>query len=270
MSLLPRLRTAVPSAARAFGTTSAKSAPRTPGKSKEDELRPGAEAYDLDDLNPFLFDDTTSIGHRRLLEIDAARQLFSKLELDRESLLAQARKFREPKGKIRITSTVDLSDPDSPYNQKRVLVAPVSALPLKTADAIQRFKLLAGPRWSPGRPGRAELGKNAAGAFNLEAEDKLSKDGWLKIAEERLPLGRQNRKSVSDILDKLVEAANDPKSPLPANQPIDTRHLLARQRKKRQRDGQHVWARAEALKRRPEVIGGVRGFPKEWLPTKSA
>lgn len=130
------------------------------------------------------------------------------LRLTAADIPAQARKFHEPKGKIRVTSTVDLADPDSPYHQKRVLVAPVSALPLKNADAIHRFKLLAGPRWSPGRPGRAELGKDAAGAYNLEAEDKLSKDGWLKIAEERLPLGRQNRKSVSDILDKLVEAAN--------------------------------------------------------------
>jgi hypothetical protein len=43
------------------------------------------------------------------------------------------------------------------------------------------------------------------------------------------------------------------------------RHLLARQRKKKQRSAQHVWARAEAMKKRPDVVGGVRGFPKQWL-----
>ncbi|KAL1412630.1 37S ribosomal protein S24, mitochondrial [Vanrija albida] len=264
MSLLPRLR-ALP-LARTFATTSAAAADKATAQTPAS----ADSVWSNKNIAAFQFDDTTSIGHRRLLEMDAQRELFSKLELDREALLAQARKFRKPKGTIRVTSTVDLSDPDSPYHQKAVLVAPVSALPLKTPEAIHRLKLLAGPRWSPGQPGRAELGPNAAGALAPGAEDKLGKDGWVKIAEERLPLGRMNRKSVSDMLDKLVEAANDPKSPLPANTPLDPRHLLARQRKKRQRAGQHVFARAEALKRRPEVVGGVRGFPKEWLPATSA
>jgi len=43
------------------------------------------------------------------------------------------------------------------------------------------------------------------------------------------------------------------------------RHLLARQRKKKQRAGNHFYLRSEALKKRPEIVGGVRGFPKEWL-----
>lgn len=55
---------------------------------------------------------------------------------------------------------------------------------------------------------------------------------------------------------------------MPADAPVDTRHLLARQRKKKQRTGLNNWARVEALKRRPEVVGGVRGFPKEWLAPK--
>lgn len=39
-------------------------------------------------------------------------------------------------------------------------------------------------------------------------------------------------------------------------------HILARQRKK---GGTKVWRRREAVAKRSEVIGGVRGFPKEWL-----
>lgn len=43
---------------------------------------------------------------------------------------------------------------------------------------------------------------------------------------------------------------------------MDPSHLLARQRKRRT---QNVYARALALDERKEVVGGIRGFPKEWL-----
>jgi small subunit ribosomal protein S35 len=85
----------------------------------------------------------------------------------------------------------------NPSTVKRVLVAPLSSLPLKTPEAIQRVKLLAGPRWSPGYPGRNEL---------VATEE--SKEGYIKIAEDRFPDGRMNRKAVSDMLERLVTAAN--------------------------------------------------------------
>lgn len=170
-----------------------------------------------------------------------------------------------PKGQLRVTTIIDLSVPNSEYNNKNVLVAPVSSLPLKTPEAINRFKVLAGPRWTPGFPGRGELGPNAGGKYaEIHAADANGVNGYVKISEERFPQRRMNRKSASDMLERLVDAANDAKSPLPADTPVDMRHLLARQAKKRNR-GQNVWARAEAMRRRPEVIGGVRGFPKEWL-----
>jgi len=56
----------------------------------------------------------------------------------------------------------------------------------------------------------------------------------------------------------------DAQSPLSAEIPLDMRHLLARQRKHKHRQGKNVWQRVEAMKARPDV-GGVRGFPVEWL-----
>ena len=45
--------------------------------------------------------------------------------------------------------------------------------------------------------------------------------------------------------------------------PLDTRHDLAKKRK-RYSDRQIT-----AMAARPEVVGGVRGFPKEWLDSPS-
>ena len=55
----------------------------------------------------------------------------------------------------------------------------------------------------------------------------------------------------------------DPKSPLPASTPLDDRYLRARQSKSRRMD--RVYKRAQAMQGRPDAVGGVQGFPKEWL-----
>ena len=67
-----------------------------------------------------------------------------------------------------------------------------------------------------------------------------------------------------DETDLVHVTVKDPQSPLSSEIPIDMRHLLARQRKHHQRQGKSVWPRAQAIKSRG-VIGGVRGFPVEWL-----
>lgn len=154
-----------------------------------------------------------------------------------------------------MSRTLDLSDPDSPYHQKAVLLAPVTALPLSGPDAQQRLKLLAGPRWTPSKPGRGEMLPDTG----------AGEQGWIKISEESFPQLRMNRKSASDMLERLVAAANDKNSKLPADTPLDPRHMLARQHKKKW-EGRNVWARAQAIKARPDAVGGVRGFPKEWIP----
>lgn len=81
-------------------------------------------------------------------------------------------------------------------------------MPLKTPEAIQRLKLLAGPRWTPGYPGRGEFGDDALGNSPINASVPPSEHGFVKIAEERYPEARMNRKAVNDILERLVAAAN--------------------------------------------------------------
>ena len=66
----------------------------------------------------------------------------------------------------------------------------------------------------------------------------------------------------------LMGASKDPSSPLSVEIPIDMRHLYSRQRKHSHRQGKNVWQRAEALRARPEAVGGVRGFPVGWLSEK--
>jgi small subunit ribosomal protein S35 len=56
----------------------------------------------------------------------------------------------------------------------------------------------------------------------------------------------------------------DSKSPIPADLPLDLRHVYARQRRK------ISYAREQALKARPKSVGGVKGFPEEWLAPKKS
>jgi len=66
------------------------------------------------------------------------------------------------------------------------------------------MKVIAGPRWTPGYPGRNEFEATDAS----KAEGEGSKDGWIKISEERFPDARTNRWNVGSMLEKLVGAAN--------------------------------------------------------------
>ena len=55
--------------------------------------------------------------------------------------------------------------------------------------------------------GSNELEIQPTKGYNGGNED-LGKEGWFKISEDRFKDGRMNRKSASDMLEKLVEAAN--------------------------------------------------------------
>ncbi|WWC65263.1 mitochondrial 37S ribosomal protein mS35 [Kwoniella dejecticola CBS 10117] len=211
----------------------------------------------------FEFDDATSLGWMRMFRIQEGEGLVRKIAEDRNALRAANKTtFTPPKSSIRLTSTIDLSSPSSKFHTKAVLLVPVSSLGLSSPDAIQRIKLLAGPRWTPGRPGKDEFLPD--GGAQSGSQD--GKDGWIKISEERFGNSQQNRIEVSNILDRLVEAASDPKSPLPADIPIDTRHLLSRHRKKRTRQNPFTWSSDQTYLKQHEVVGGVKGFPLEWIP----
>ncbi|WVO12895.1 hypothetical protein L204_100503 [Cryptococcus depauperatus] len=206
----------------------------------------------------FGYDDTTSLGWLRMFRIQDAEGLVKKVVEDKEVLRAANNfKFTPPTAPIRLTTTLDLSKPTSRFQTKSVLLIPVASLPLLTPEALHRIKLLAGPRWTPGRPGKNEFYKD---------EEPLGKEGWIKISEERFENAQQNRRSASDMLERLVEAASDSKSPLSVDIPIDTRHLIARHRKKRSRQNPFFWTSGQMFLSRLPTVGGIKGFPVEWLP----
>lgn len=268
---------------RQFSSSSSSAAPLTAAASAARRKTERVKRIPrLKDLQTFQFDEPTSLGWMRLEAIKEAQDLARKVEANDKILRAQSKPFTPPTSPIRISSIIDLSDPFSPVHAKRVLLTPVAGLPFSTPEAMHRFKLLAGPRWSPGRPGAKEMDIEGNEGYN-GGDQAIGREGWVKISEERFRNPRMNRKSASDILEKLVEAADvshlssrhctdadrdwgiqDSNSPLSADIPIDMRHLLARQRKHHHRQGKNVWQRAEAMKARPDV-GGVRGFPVEWL-----
>lgn len=87
---------------------------------------------------------------------------------------------------------------EHPVIRKRVIVTPVSRLPLKNDAAIHKFKLLAGPRWSPEAPKDSGLG---------HVEDSGA-HGYIKISCEDFPEPAMNLKWASDALDRLIAEAN--------------------------------------------------------------
>jgi small subunit ribosomal protein S35 len=85
-----------------------------------------------------------------------------------------------------------------PAAAKQVIVAPVARLPLQDAEAIHKFKLLAGVNWSEKPPRDAGIGPEESGEH-----------GYIKISTETFPEQAMNLKWGSDVLDRLIEEAND-------------------------------------------------------------
>lgn len=108
---------------------------------------------------------------------------------------------------------MDALDTD-PAAAHRTLVVPVARLGLRDAAAINRAKLIAGPRWSPGFPSTGMLYaddelsmKPHANWFGADFKN-IGREGWIKFTSDRFPTARMNRKFLSDALEKLVAAAN--------------------------------------------------------------
>ena len=85
-----------------------------------------------------------------------------------------------------------------------MIVASVDQLPLKDATAVHKFKLLAGPRWTPNPPADA-------GVSGLRTWD----NGFIKISCEDFPKPAMNLKWASDALDRLITEANVSRSKPP-------------------------------------------------------
>ena len=80
---------------------------------------------------------------------------------------------------------------------KRVVVAALDELPLKNENALHKFKLLAGPRWTPVPP--ADAGVSDLADWG---------NGFIKISCEDFPKPSMNLKWASDTLNRLISEAN--------------------------------------------------------------
>lgn len=191
--------------------------------------------------------DTTSAGH---LAIRRDRRVLSYLRLIENvvpQLVVLRRPFTPPTSATPIiVRSIDYAGEEHPATNKQTIVVPVAQLPLRDEDAMHKFKVLAGVRWTPDPPKDAGVGPNETGREH----------GYIKISCEDFPHPAQNLKWASDVIDRLIEEANDPKDKF-KKVPHDTRHLVAKARKAKR--GEHLSGR---IFHRPSI----RDFPKEWLP----
>ncbi|KAF7985267.1 hypothetical protein HWV62_6401 [Athelia sp. TMB] len=191
--------------------------------------------------------ETTAAGH---LVMRQDRHVFKYLKLienDLPQLVALRQPFKPPTSKTPlIVRSVDYAGEQHPALNKRTVVVPISQLPLRDGDAIHKFKVLAGPRWSPEPPKDAGVGPN----------ESDREHGYMKISCEDFPEPAQNLKWASDVIDRLISEANDPKDKF-RDVPLDTRHLVSKARKAK--NGAH---RSGQVFHRPSL----RDFPVEWLP----
>jgi len=119
---------------------------------------------------------------------------------------------------------------------------------LKTPQAKHKFLLLCGARWqAPSADVIATLnGALERGADLDEAYTSAGDLGKLEIASSHLPHESQNMKWCSDVLDKMIAAANE--QPSFTDVPLDPRPYI----KSNSRGGQIP-------------VATEQDFPKEWL-----
>ncbi|KAF9040520.1 mitochondrial ribosomal subunit protein-domain-containing protein [Panaeolus papilionaceus] len=191
-------------------------------------------------------EDSPSSGHLILQEQRQLLHYMRLIEHEMPKLVAYRKPFTPPTTKEPlIVRSMHYQGESHPAMFKRVIVAALDQLPLKGDDAIHKFKLLTGPRWTPNPP--ADAGVSGLDDWG---------NGYIKISCEDFPTPAMNLKWASDTLDKLIAEAN--KEPQEFRDiPVDLRHVLAKTRKAKK--GDHLQGQ---LFHRPSI----RDFPKEWLP----
>ena len=225
------------------------------GNDARDDTR-RSDPWDIKNVQPFQFDDTTTLGHMilekqreklgSLMRIEQDRELLrgeprprrigveqrprraDQVDLLRYPERAKAFPFQAPNPSthyLRVTSFLNTSDPTDPLSSKKLLRVPVSRLPLAGPENVNRFKLLAGTRWIPPKGTRAD------GTLAEEAKKQLSEDdveGWFEMSEEGWKEGRMNRKWLSDVLDGLVRESNVSAAPprTRSSHEIDTEKII--------------------------------------------
>lgn len=94
---------------------------------------------------------------------------------------------------------------DHPSSRRISIRVPVSALPLKSPEALHKFKLLAGARWHPPLPDTLKHPRDKVG-WKVAEGDK--DEGLFELSCDVFPYDRMNEKWCSDTLDKLLKEAN--------------------------------------------------------------
>ncbi|KAG9123013.1 hypothetical protein FRC07_000356 [Ceratobasidium sp. 392] len=206
--------------------------------------------WDIAKIGPDVGNDSTSMGHRLIRERRELLHYLRLIEYDVPRLAAFRKPFVPPPPTAPLSiRTFSYGGEPHPAEHKAVLVAPVARLGLDTPEAIHKFKLLAGVRWSPSAPRDA--------GFSTEEAGEVGSEGFIKISSEQFPEARMNVKWCSDMVDELVRQAKDTSKDSFKDVPLDTRHITAQTIKRRQGGHSH------GQTKRPTIAD----FPTAWLPT---
>ncbi|CAG8613689.1 17824_t:CDS:2 [Cetraspora pellucida] len=190
---------------RAFSTTNKILQRRRPGAKRE------KKEFDLEMLNDYSFDSMSKPGYDILLAQSEIRKYLRKAEYELPQLTKFAEPYKPPSSdKILCFKTMYYIGEEHPIQNKVVMTVKEKDLSLNK-EQLHKFKVLCGPRYD---------GK-----------------GEFKFSCEKFPHQAQNKKYLSDLMDRLLKEARDDTETFD-NIPVDLRHVKPK-------------------KRHP--------FPKEWL-----
>ncbi|KAG8757530.1 hypothetical protein FRC14_001976 [Serendipita sp. 396] len=171
---------------------------------------------------------------------------------------------------VLVRSVSYAGEPGHPVTPKRVIVVPLSRLPLTGEGAMHNIKVIAGSRWvlEPPKDGGLPNPRHSityANSPQAQGAEIIDKHGYIKISCESFPEAQMNLKWCMDVLRRLVKEANE-RGTSPSNGsftdiPLPTRHHDSRLRSHGKGGGSF-----KAEKKRITI----KDFPKEWLPRSSS
>ncbi|KAL1925282.1 mitochondrial 37S ribosomal protein mS35 [Calcarisporiella thermophila] len=181
---------------RSFSTSAALRVGRQRATSAR--LAPFAD-FDINDLEEFRFDDQTTMGHEMITNIREIRSYLRKAKYEIPTLEKYRQEFVPPKpSQIICLKTHNYMGESHPVERKVVATIKVDSLGLTPVER-HKFLLLCGPRYNP------------------EKEEVC-------FSCERFPYQSQNRKYVSDLVERLLAEAKD-KTDTFEDIPLDLRHV---------------------------------------------
>ncbi|GAA5900357.1 mitochondrial 37S ribosomal protein mS35 RSM24 [Sporobolomyces salmoneus] len=172
-----------------------------------------------------------------LLKMEKQRQMLHYLRLEQlqfKDLLKFRQPFFPPNASTHFIQVrhQHYQGESHPASRKISIIVPLSSLSL-TPSQLHKFKLLAGPRFTPSTDGPGE--------------------GTFKLSCELYPSEKMNEKWCSDTLDKLLSEAKDSTKDGFEDVPLDFRGV----KKRIERKG------------KGKKTVGMKDFPREWLRPRS-